>query len=369
MTTAIPGASRRALETLETYGFDEQGFAVLQQRVREGDLSPESNVLADVQPPRPEDLVHLPGPGTDERERARAAGLEVLRAGGFASVVLNGGMASRFGGVVKGAVEAVGGRSFLELKLGHTEQVADEVGAPVPSVVMTSFSTDAATRELLAAKGLAPLLFSQYVSLRLEPDGELFRTADGDVSLYGPGHGDVLLALRRSGTLDALRERGVRHLMVSNVDNLPARVDPVVVGTHVLQGRPMTAEVVPNEGDVGGAPARVAGRTMVVESMRFPPGFDHSSLPATNVNTMTFDLEALDRDFDLTWVHVQKKVEDRTAVQLERMAHEASAVLDATFLVVPATGPQGRFIPVKTPADLEAVQPQLRELLARPVLG
>ncbi|RJK97081.1 UTP--glucose-1-phosphate uridylyltransferase [Vallicoccus soli] len=369
MTASIPGASPKALETLDAYGFDERTFLDLQARVRDGSLSPGSNVLQDVEPPAPGDLVDLPEPGSDEHAAAREAGLEVLRAGAFASVVLNGGMASRFGGVVKGAVEAVDGRSFLELKLGHTAELAREVGADVPTVVMTSFSTDGPTRELLADKGMAPLIFSQYVSLRLEPDGELFRTADGDVSLYGPGHGDALIALRASGTLAGLRERGVRYLMVSNVDNLPARVDPVVLGMHVRQGRPMTAEVVPNEGDVGGAPARVAGRPMVVESMRFPPGFDHSSLPATNVNTMTFDLDALDRDWDLTWVHVQKKVEGRTAVQLERMCHEASAVLDTTYLVVPATGPHGRFIPVKTPADLEAVQPQLRELLARPVLG
>ena len=41
-----------------------------------------------------------------------------------------------------------------------------------------------------------------------------------------PGHGDVYGALRRSGMLDALLERGFEYAMISNSDNLGATVDP-----------------------------------------------------------------------------------------------------------------------------------------------
>lgn len=366
----MPVMDQLSLETrrvLDTYGFDERQFTQLQSRVRDGSLSPASNVVrGTVEPPAPEDVVRLPGPGEEGFERARAAGLEILRAGAAASVVLNGGMATRFGGAVKGVVEAVDGKSFLEVKLAQTAQIAAEVGADVSTAVMTSFATDTATRQFLAARGLGePLFFSQYVSLRLEPDGSLFRTDDGEPSLYGPGHGDFLVAFRRSGTLEKLRSRGVRYVMVSNVDNLPARLDPTVLGTHALAGKPMTVEVVANFGDVGGAPVRVDGRPMILESMRFPPGFDHGRLPVTNVNTATFDLDALDREFDLTWLYVEKKVDGGTAVQLERLFHEAAVFLPTTYLQVEATGPRGRFLPVKMPADLVAAQEPLRQLLAR----
>ncbi len=355
---------------LGSYGFDPQEFAALRARVHEGGLSPESNVVkAPVEPPGPQDLTVLPEPGQPGHAEARAAGLEVLRAGAAAAVVLGGGMATRFGGVVKGVVPAVDGRSFLELKLGQAADLGRAVGATLPVAVMTSFATDAATRDFIAERRLtAPIYFNQYVSLRLQLDGDLFRTRDGAVSLYSPGHGDLLLALRRSGTLAQLRSLGVRYVMVSNVDNLPARLDAVVLGSHVRAGRPMTAEVVPNTGEVGGAPARVGGQVMILESMRYPAGFDHSQLPVTNVNTVTFDLDALDRDFDLTWLYVQKTVDGRPAVQLERLYHEASAILPTTYLVVPATGPQGRFLPIKTPADLAAAQQPLREIVARPPL-
>ena len=364
---ALDSDTRRALES---YGFDEQQFLALRARIHDGLLSPESNVVHGlVEPPQPQDIAGLPEPGQPGYAEARAAGLEILRSGAVAAVVLGGGMATRFGGVVKGVVPAVDDRSFLELKLRQAADLAEAVGAQVPVAVMTSFATDAITREFIGERGLAqPLYFSQYVSLRLQPDSELFRTGDGGASLYSPGHGDLLLALRRSGTLAQLRALGVRYVMVSNVDNVPARLDPVVLGTHVLAGRPMTAEVVANTGDVGGAPARVGGHLMIVESMRFPREFDHSQLPATNVNTATFDLDALDRDFDLTWLYVEKTVEGRPAVQLERLYHEASVTLATTYLQVPPIGPQGRFLPIKTPADLEAVQQALREIIAAPPL-
>jgi len=350
-------------QVLDRYGFDAARFERLRRRVADGSLSPESNfVRGRVEPPAPEDLVTLPQRGDDVE--ARAAGLEALGGGEAAIVVLNGGMATRFGGVVKGTVEVLDGRSFLELKLASAADVGKRLGAVVPAAVMTSFATDAATRALVTSRGLPePLYFAQSVSLRLEPDGTLFRDAEGRPSLYSPGHGDFLEAFRRSGTLERMRAQGVRVVIVSNVDNLGARLDPVVLGMHVLEGRPVTAEVARKQGDMGGAPARVDGRLMLLEAPRFPPGFDQDAIPVFNVNTVTFDLAALEREYDLTWLYVEKQVDGRRAVQLEHLLHEVSVFQPTTYLEVPRAGPRGRFVPVKTPEDLDAVRESLRELL------
>jgi len=153
--------------------------------------------------------------------------------------------------------------------------------------------------------------------------------------------------------------------MLSNVDNLGARVDPVVVGSHILHARPVTVEVAPKAaGDAGGAPARVDGRMMHVEGFRFPPAFDQDCIPVFNTNSFVFDLDALDQDFDLAWFYVEKQVEGRTAVQLERLVNELTSFLPSTFLTVPRSGPHGRFFPVKAPADLESARLALREMLA-----
>ncbi len=92
--------------------------------------------------------------------------------GRIAQVVLAGGMATRFGGVVKGAVEALDGRSFLSWKLGETARLGDALGAEIPVALMTSFATADETRAHVAALDVPePLWFSQYVSLRLTESG------------------------------------------------------------------------------------------------------------------------------------------------------------------------------------------------------
>jgi UTP--glucose-1-phosphate uridylyltransferase len=339
---------------LERYHFDEPLFERLRAQVAGGTISEESNYVQGRVEPLPEgDLTPL------ERTHEEA-GREAIARGEVATAVLNGGMATRFGGVVKGIVEAVDGRSFLEWKLLDAEH------AGVPMVVMNSFATDEATREFVSALEVPPpLFFTQSVSLRLNRDGSLFVDDDGTAAPYAPGHGDFIRSLRREGVLNELRARGVRLLLLSNVDNLAARVDPAVVGAHLAGGRPVTIEVTEKvPGDAGGAPALVDGRPMVVEGFRFPPDFDQDRIPVFATNCFVFDLDVLDREYELTWLHVEKTVSGRPAVQLEQLVNEVTRFQPTTFLQVPRSGPRGRFFPIKTPADLEAARGPLRELLA-----
>lgn len=353
---------------LDRFGFDAELFEALRQRVASGELSLESNLVrGTLEPPRPEDITNLPAPGEPGHDEARSSGIDALRRGEVAQVVLAGGMATRFGGVVKAVVPAVEGRSFLEMKLAQTHELERALGVVVPVALMTSFATDDAIRAHVAERTLGePLVFNQFVSLRLGESGQLFRDEHGQVSPYAPGHGDLLPALRRSGAIDQFREQGVRVLTVSNVDNLGARVDPAVLGTHLLAGRPLTCEVAVKEGDLGGAPVRVDGRLQLVEAPRFPPSFDQDAVPVFNTNTAVVDIDALDRDYDLSWLYVRKAVGNRAAVQLERLYNELSAFLPTTYLEVPRRGPRGRFLPIKTPEDLELARSDLDEMLAAP---
>jgi UTP--glucose-1-phosphate uridylyltransferase len=342
------------MSVVERYHFDEPLFDRLRAQVADGTLSEESNyVRGQIEPLSDDALTHL------DRTK-EAAGREAIERGEVAAAVLNGGMATRFGGVVKGIVEAVDGRSFLEWKLLDAEQ------AGVPMVVMNSFATDEATREFVAALDVpTPLFFSQSVSLRLNRDGSPFVDEDGNAVPYAPGHGDFVHSLRREGVLQELRAQGVRLLLLSNVDNLAARVDPAVVGAHLAAGRPVTLEVTDKApGDTGGAPALVDGKPMAVEGFRFPPDFDQDRIPVFATNCFVFDLDALDRDYDLTWLYVEKNIAGRPAVQLEQLVNEVTRFQPTTFLRVPRAGPKGRFFPVKTPEDLEAAREPLRELLA-----
>src|SRR5207248_1587180 len=191
--------------------------------------------------------------------------------------------------------------------------------------------------------------FVQGTSLRLTPAGRLFRGDDGAPSLHATGHGDLPDALRASGLLDRFLDRGGRQLWIMNLDNLGATVDPLPLGWHIDHGAPLTVEVVDKApGDRGGIPVRLDERPVVLESFRLPEGFDEDAVRVFNTNTFIADAAVL-RDLSMpwTWFRVEKTVDDRPAIQFERLVGELTSSLDSRFLRVPREGAESRFLPAK----------------------
>jgi len=355
-------------QLLQRYGFEDIPFESLKGRLARGELGATQNrITGAVEPPDEGDLQALPPLGGDVRRALGERGEEAMRRGEVAAVILAGGMATRFGGVVKAAVEVLNGKSFLELKLEDIRGVAERADATIPVYLMTSFATDEAIRQMaepLSTERCPIKTFPQFISLRVTPQGELFRDQSGALSPQAPGHGDLTFALRRSGILKDFRDRGGRVLMMSNVDNLTATLDPAIIGAHIESGAALTAEMAPKEpGDKGGAPARVDGKAQIVEAFRFPEDFDQERIPVFNTNTFVLDAEAIDTDFPLTWFAVNKTVDGKPAVQFERLVGELTAFLDPAFLRVERHGPDARFQPIKTPDDIDKELPDIVKAL------
>lgn len=362
----IDDATRRILQR---HAFDGAAFRRQMADLASGAAGPGTNrVPGRVEPPAAGDVVALPALGSPSRRTLAEDGRRAVARGEVGLVVLAGGMATRFGGAVKAGVEVYDGLSFLDLKLRDAAARADETASRVPVFLMTSFATHGAVQALaLAAStpGCPVSCFTQSASLRLTPAGEIDRDADGRASPYAPGHGDLAAALRRSGTLARFLEGGGKTLLMSNVDNVLATLDPAVIGYHLEHGRALTVEVVPKEaGDRGGAPARVDGKLQIVESFRFPETFDQDSIPVFNTNTLVFDARALDRDFELTPFYVEKEVDGRRVVQFETLVGQLSAMLPTRFLLVERFGPDARFAPVKDPEELVTRRESIRRALA-----
>jgi UTP--glucose-1-phosphate uridylyltransferase len=351
-------------QLLQRFGFEDIPFESLRNRLAGGEAGAEQNrIHGNVEPPDEGDLRPLPPLGGDTRRALEARGEEAMRRGEVAAVILAGGMATRFGGVVKAAVEVLDGMSFLEIKLRDVAAVAERANATIPVYLMTSFATHEAIEKMaapLSTERCPITCFPQFISLRATPDGGLFRDANGELSPHAPGHGDLTFALRRSGILKAFREAGGTTLMMSNVDNLTATLDPAIIGAHLESGAALTAEMAPKErGDKGGAPARVDGKAQIVEAFRFPEDFDQSRIPVFNTNTFVLDAESIDADFPLTWFAVEKKVDGKPAIQFERLVGELTAFLDSAFLRVERHGPDARFQPIKTPDDMDKERPDI----------
>ena len=367
---SVPAIDAATRELLDRFGHQPQLLAKLIGKLT-GDA--DNAIRGRVEVPLPDDVVRLPERGSAERIRLAAIGERAIAAGKVGAVILAGGMATRFGGVVKAAVPAVLGRSFLELKIADLVAVARRTGGRVPCYLMTSFATDERVAELaraLTTERVPIETFAQGISLRVTRDGEPFIEADGSASPYAPGHGDLSFALRERGVMKRFRDAGGEILVMSNVDNLGATLDPAIVGLHIEKKVAVTAEVVRKEpGDKGGAPARVDGLVQIVESFRFPPAFDQDGIPVFNTNTFVLDAAAIDRDFDLTWFVVEKTVDGKKVIQFERLVGELTAFLPSAFVEVERHGDDGRFQPAKDPQELARRAPEIEALLrARGVL-
>jgi UTP--glucose-1-phosphate uridylyltransferase len=337
---------------------------------RSVDREQRNRLSGEVEPPRPNDVEDAPIPGSEEHRALEVRGLEALARGEVALCVLAGGMATRMGGVVKALVEALPGRSFLDLRLGEQTAWAERVGARPPLWLMVSEATRGPIEQALGARldGTSIATFEQCVSLRLDPEGALFRDARGEPSVYATGHGDLPEALASSGLLDRFvaRCQGRGVVWIANLDNLGATIDASLLGWHLAHGGPLSVEVVDKRaGDRGGVPVLHRGKRIIAEEFRLPRAIDPATISVFNTNTFLVDAKALrDLSFDFTYVEVDKKVDDRAAIQFERLLGELTAPLEPRFVRVPREGREARFLPVKDHAELTARRSEIAEIAA-----
>ncbi len=353
---------------LARYGFDAERFERLRARWKaaDGDAT-KLNALRGEMHPLPAGMVRgLPAQDSEAARALRDVAFRAISKGQVGIIVLAGGMATRFGGLVKALVEVLPGRTFLDLKLSETARVGREANGHIPALVMTSFATHEAIAAHLRAGTHWATPFPQFVSLRLTEEGALFLGTDGSPSPYATGHGDLPFALRGALSRPKLLPPSVEYVFVSNVDNLGATLDPLVLGAHLralTDGRDVSVEVVDKvPGDQGGIPAEVNGTPQIVEAFRIPPGFVPERVPVFNTNTFVFRLAALLAlpEPALDWFAVRKQVEGRPAVQFERLLGQATAVLPTAFLRVPRDGPSSRFVPIKAQRDMWAAREWIR---------
>jgi UTP--glucose-1-phosphate uridylyltransferase len=300
-------------------------------------------------------------------------------------VKLNGGLATTMGlRAPKSLVEAREGRSFLDIIVNQIRALRRGHGIGLPLVLMDSEATREQTLAVLpedASGGVEPD-FTQSVVPKLEAEGlePISWPPNPALEWAPPGHGDVYGALRRSGMLQALLDRGFRFAMISNADNLGATVEARIASFVREQQVPFLMEVVVGtEADRKGghiARRKSDGQLVLRETAQTSPEDEESFRDFRrwryyNTNTLWIGLEALAQELarrdgvlELPLIVNRKTVDPReggspAVIQLESaMGAAIGGFSGARVLCVPRT----RFAPVKTTDDLLVLRSDVYKL-------
>lgn len=182
------------------------------------------------------------------------AGIEAIRAGKTAAVLLAGGQGTRLGfDHPKGLFNIGETRSLyiFECLFHNLKKTVEQAGAPFHFFIMTSKINDAETRAFLSEHGYFGYpeeyvhFFIQDMAPCTDFDGKILLSAPGHIAMSPNGNGGWYHSLKKSGLDRILFENGVEYLSCFAVDNVLQQInDPLFVGATVLSGTDVGAKVI-----------------------------------------------------------------------------------------------------------------------------
>jgi len=350
----------RVYAALNQNGFDREFHEQIRADMRAGRIGlmqnrlPASSTIRDVDP---SDVHDATSHATAEIMRLGEA---ALARGEVAVVSLAGGAGSRWtqgAGVVKAlhpfAKFAGRHRTFIELHIAKSQQIARRYGTAPAHVFTTSYMTDTPLRhaqmtaqsqgrswgyagEVRLSQGRAvglrfvpmtrdlrfaweetphQLLDAQAQKMRQSVHAALigWARAQGEGADYTDnlpnqcmhpvGHWFEVPNMLRNGTLAQLLHNNpnLRYLMVHNIDTLGATLDPAILGLHIASQKTFSFEVTARRvDDRGGGLARVDDQVRLVEGLAMPRITDEFGLRFYNTLTNWIDIDGMLTLFGLT---------------------------------------------------------------------
>ncbi len=296
----------------------------------------------------------------------------------LAMVKLNGGLGTSMGlRKAKSLIPVKDDLSFLDITALQVAKFSEQIGRPFPLVLMNSYSTSKDSLECLERQKLQQDLPFEFLQSKVPKiDIATGKPAEyepnEEMEWCPPGHGDIYLSLLESGIVDQFRERGIKYLFVSNIDNLGATVDTRLLEYFAKSGGSFLMEVTRRtEADKkGGHLARSKDGQLLLREVAQCPDSDQSSFQNIekhrffNTNNLWLNLEKIADSLDSVElpIIVNRKTVDPSdpksaaVIQVESAMGAAIAAFSNTLAV---EVPRSRFVPVKKTSDLLLVRSEL----------
>jgi UDP-N-acetylglucosamine/UDP-N-acetylgalactosamine diphosphorylase len=332
--------------------------------------------------------------------QALEAGQEAIASGRVAAFTVAGGQGTRLGfDGPKGAfpLSPVRNASLFQLFAEALHGCGRRYRFRPPWYIMTSPNNHDQTRAFFETNryfGLSPadvVFFMQGQIPAFFPDGRIALAERYRVALSPDGHGGSFHALKRSGALEDMRDRGVEHISYFQVDNPLAKVlDPLFIGLHILTGSEMSSKAVTKADDFErvGNFCLADGKLVVIEYSDFPQELAcaRNSDGSRRFNAGNVAIHVVSRQFverlvaggaaaSLPWHRAEKVIRavdpaagssepvPTSVVKLERFVFDALPL--ARNPIVLYTAREEEFSPVKNAVGVDSVETARRDMIRR----
>lgn len=190
----------------------------------------------------------------EHAEEYTSAGMEQIRAGKVAAVLLAGGQGTRLGFDKPKGMFNIGVTKELyifECLINNLLDVVKSAGVWIPLLIMTSEKNNADTVNFFREKNYFGYnsdfihFFVQDMAFSTDFNGKIYLESKSRISLSPNGNGGWFSSIVKAGLLDKLRKDGVEWLNVFSVDNVLQRIaDPVFIGAVIKSGSQSGSKVV-----------------------------------------------------------------------------------------------------------------------------
>ena len=190
----------------------------------------------------------------NNRQRYERIGLEKIKEGKVAAVLLAGGQGSRLGcDGPKGTVNiGINHELYIfEMLFRNTMEVTKLAGVSIPFFIMTSEKNHEQTVQFLEEHNYfgypkdEVMCFTQEMAPCVDFNGHILMEEKDRIAFSPNGNGGWFQSMKKHGILDILHEKGIEWLNVFAVDNVLQKIcDPTFIGAVIDAGMVSGSKVV-----------------------------------------------------------------------------------------------------------------------------